>query len=117
TPHRLEELFALVDRVTILRDGTYVGTRSMAEVTTDDLIRMMVGRTLNELFPKQAVEPGEVMLEVQGLGVEGAFSDVSFQLRRGEILGMAGLIGAGRTNVARALFGTEPATTGTIKLD
>ena len=78
---------------------------------------MMVGRTLGELFPKQAVEPGEVVLEVEGLGVEGSFSGVSFQLRRGEILGMAGLIGAGRTNVARALFGTEPATAGTIKLD
>jgi rhamnose transport system ATP-binding protein len=115
--HRLEELFALADRVTTLRDGAYVGTRAMADVTSDDLIRMMVGRTLGELFPKQAVEPGEVVLEVAGLGVEGSFWDVSFELRRGEILGMAGLIGAGRTNVARALFGTEPATAGTIRLD
>ena len=115
--HRLEELFALADRVTILRDGIYVDTRAMTNVTTDDLIRMMVGRTLGELFPKQAVAAGEVVLEVTGLGVEGSFSDVSFQLRRGEILGMAGLIGAGRTNVARALFGTEPATAGTITLD
>ena len=115
--HRLEELFVLADRVTTLRDGAYVGTRALADVTTADLIRMMVGRTLDELFPKQAVEPGEIILEVEGLGVEGSFSDVSFQLRRGEIVGMAGLIGAGRTNVARALFGVEPATTGTIKLD
>jgi rhamnose transport system ATP-binding protein len=115
--HRLEELFALADRVTTLRDGTYVGTRAMADVTIEGLIRMMVGRTLDELFPKQAVAAGEVVLEVAGLGVEGSFSDVSFELRRGEILGMAGLIGAGRTNVARALFGIEPATMGTIKLD
>jgi len=115
--HRLEELFALADRVTTLRDGAYVGTRAMADVTTDELIRMMVGRTLGELFPKQAVAAGEVVLEVSGLGVAGSFADVSFELRRGEILGMAGLIGAGRTNVARALFGIEPATTGTIKLD
>jgi rhamnose transport system ATP-binding protein len=115
--HRLEELFALADRVTTLRDGAYVGTRAMADVTTDDLIRMMVGRSLDELFPKQAVVAGKVVLEVAGLGVAGSFSDVSFELRRGEILGMAGLIGAGRTNVARALFGAEPATTGTIKLD
>src|SRR5947209_10018812 len=86
--HRLEELFALADRVTILRDGAYVGTRDMSSVTTEELIRMMVGRTLGELFPKQAVEAGEVVLEVEGLGVEGSFSDVSFQLRRGEILGM-----------------------------
>ena len=115
--HRLEELFALADRVTTLRDGAYVATRALADVTADDLIRMMVGRTLNELFPKQAVPAGDVVLEVAGLGVEGSFSSVSFELRRGEILGMAGLIGAGRTNVARALFGIEPATTGTIKLD
>ncbi len=115
--HRLEELFALADRVTILRDGTYVGTRAMTGVTTDDLIRMMVGRSLGELFPKQTVAPGAVVLEVVGLGVEGTFSNVSFQLHCGEILGMAGLIGAGRTNVARALFGTEPATSGTITLD
>lgn len=115
--HRLEELFALADRVTTLRDGTYVGTRPMAQVTSDELIRMMVGRSLTELFPKQAVEPGEVILEVENLGVAGAFSGVSFSLRRGEILGMSGLIGAGRTNVAQALFGVEPATEGTIKLD
>ena len=115
--HRLEELFALADRVTILRDGAYVATRDIASVTTEDLIRMMVGRTLGELFPKQAVEAGDVVLEVEGLGREGIFSGVSFQLRRGEILGMSGLIGAGRTNVARAIFGTERATEGTIKLD
>ncbi len=115
--HRLDELFALADRVTILRDGSYVGTQTMAEVTTDSLIRMMVGRTLGELFPKQPVVAGEVVLAVENLSVTGSFSGISFQLRRGEILGMAGLIGAGRTNVARALFGTEAATSGTIKLD
>lgn len=114
--HRLEELFALADRVTTLRDGTYVGTHPMAQVTNEELIRMMVGRNLTELFPKQTVAPGEVVLEVENLGVEGAFSGVSFSLRRGEILGMSGLIGAGRTNVAQALFGVEPATEGTIKL-
>jgi rhamnose transport system ATP-binding protein len=115
--HRLEELFALADRVTTLRDGAYVGTRAMADVTTEDLIRMMVGRTLDELFPKQSVDAGDVVLAVDRLSVEGSFSDVSFELRRGEILGLAGLIGAGRTNVARALFGVEPATAGTITLD
>jgi rhamnose transport system ATP-binding protein len=115
--HRLEELYALADRVTILRDGTYVATRDMGSINTEELIRMMVGRALGDLFPKQAVEPGEVALEVEHLGVEGAFSGVSFQLRRGEIVGMSGLIGAGRTNVARALFGTEPATEGAIKID
>jgi rhamnose transport system ATP-binding protein len=115
--HRLEELFAVADRVTILRDGAYVGTREMAGIGTDEMIRLMVGRSLGELFPKQHVEPGAVVLEAEGLGVEGAFSGVSFQLRRGEIVGMSGLIGAGRTNVARAIFGTDPATAGMIKLD
>ncbi|MEP6775894.1 MAG: sugar ABC transporter ATP-binding protein, partial [Chloroflexota bacterium] len=115
--HRLEELFAVADRVTILRDGAYVGTREMSGIGTDEMIRLMVGRSLGELFPKQHVEPGAVVLEAEGLGVEGAFSGVSFQLRRGEIVGMSGLIGAGRTNVARAIFGTDPATAGMIKLD
>ncbi len=115
--HRLEELFALADRVTVLRDGAYVGTQPMADVSTDALIRMMVGRSVAELFPKQAVEPGEVLLEVRGLGLPGRFADISFQLRRGEIVGMAGLVGAGRTELAEALFGVAPAATGAILLD
>jgi rhamnose transport system ATP-binding protein len=112
--HRLEELFALADRVTVLRDGAYVDTRPMAGVTTEDLIRLMVGRDLAELFPKQQVEAGDLALEVKSLSLPGRFSDISFQLRRGEILGMAGLVGAGRTEVAEALFGVMPASSGGI---
>jgi rhamnose transport system ATP-binding protein len=115
--HRLDELSALADRVTVLRDGAYVGTKSMKDVTRDDLIRMMVGRTITNLFPKQDVKAGKVVLKVDRLSREGAFRDISFELREGEILGMAGLVGAGRTNVARALFGVEPATGGTIQLN
>jgi rhamnose transport system ATP-binding protein len=115
--HRLEELFQLADRVTVLRDGAYVGTNSVSEVTTDRLIQMMVGRTMTNMFPKQAVEPGEVALQVEGLTRPGVFENVSFELRKGEILGMAGLVGAGRTDVARALFGVEPATSGVIKIE
>jgi len=115
--HRLEELFELADRVTVLRDGSYIDTRPMVDVTRDDLIRMMVGRTITNLFPKQEVEPGEVILKVENLTRQGAFWDVNFELRKGEILGMAGLVGAGRTNVARAIFGVEPPTSGTIQLD
>ena len=115
--HRLEELFEIADRVTVLRDGTYVDTRLMKDVTRDDLIRMMVGRTITNLFPKQDVQAGEVILQVENLSRAGAFRYVSFELRRGEILGMAGLVGAGRTNVARAIFGVEPATSGRILLD
>lgn len=115
--HRLEELFELADRITVLRDGSYVDTRPMQEVTRDDLIRMMVGRTISNLFPKQEVQAGNVILKVDHLTHEGTFQDVSFELRKGEILGMAGLVGAGRTNVARTLFGVEPATSGTIWID
>jgi len=115
--HRLEELFELADRVTVLRDGSYVDTKSMSDVKRDDLIRMMVGRTISNLFPKQDVPAGDVALKVEHLGRAGSFHDVSFELRRGEILGLAGLVGAGRTNVARAIFGVEPATQGKIQVE
>ena len=115
--HRLEELFELADRVTVMRDGSYVDTRDINDVTRDDLIRLMVGRTITDLFPKQDVKPGEVMLKVENLTRTGSFWDVSFELRKGEILGMAGLVGAGRTNVARAIFGVEPATSGRIQIE
>jgi len=115
--HRLEELFELADRVTIMRDGSYVDTRLLKDVTRDDLIRLMVGRTITDLFPKEDVKAGEVMLKVENLTHTGTFRDVSFELRKGEILGMAGLVGAGRTNVARAIFGVEPATGGRIQIE
>ena len=115
--HRLEELFELADCVTVMRDGSYVDTRPIKDVTRDDLIRLMVGRTITDLFPKQDVKTGEVMLKVENLARAGSFQDVNFELRRGEILGMAGLVGAGRTNVARAIFGVEPATAGRIQIE
>jgi rhamnose transport system ATP-binding protein len=115
--HRLEELFELADRVTIMRDGSYVDTLLLKDVTRDDLIRLMVGRTITNLFPKQDVKAGDVVLKVDNLARAGSFRDVSFELRRGEILGMAGLVGAGRTNVARAIFGVEPATSGSIQIE
>ncbi|MCA9978310.1 MAG: sugar ABC transporter ATP-binding protein, partial [Anaerolineales bacterium] len=115
--HRLEELFALADRVTTLRDGEYVGTRAMTHVTTDELIQMMVGRQLEDLFPKQDVVRGKAILEVANLSVAGAFDNISFTLHAGEILGMAGLVGAGRTDVACAIFGIKPADTGQIIID
>lgn len=115
--HRLEELFAVADRVTILRDGQYVGTREMAGVKTEDLIQMMVGRQVDDLFPKQDAAIGDVLLEVENLTRRRQFEDVSFSLRAGEILGVAGLIGAGRTDLARALFGIAPTQSGTIKVN
>ena len=115
--HRLEELYALADRVTVLRDGAYVDTKAMNYVTRDDLIRMMVGRTISNLFPKQESKIGDVILKVSDLTRAGSFYNVNFELHRGEILGLAGLVGAGRTNVARALFGVEPPTAGRIEVD
>ncbi|RUL87330.1 sugar ABC transporter ATP-binding protein [Tautonia sociabilis] len=116
--HRLEELPQVADRVTALRDGRLVGTRAMAEVDRAELIRMMVGRELSAVFPKVEVEPGAVVLEVQGLGCRASgVRDVSFFVRSGEILGLAGLVGAGRTETARVLFGLTPADSGTIRLD
>ncbi len=114
--HRLEEIYEIANRVTVLRDGSYVDTRLLSDVSHDDLIRMMVGRRISNLFPKQEVQPGDVILRVEHLARAGVFEDVNFELRRGEILGFAGLVGAGRTEVARAIFGIEPATSGTIRI-
>jgi rhamnose transport system ATP-binding protein len=115
--HRLDEVFELADRVTVLRDGHYVGTRDVSQVTHGELIHMMVGRTLDTLFPKMDVEQGETILRVEGLTRPGAFEDVGFELKQGEILGLAGLVGARRTDVARAIFGVEPAESGAIWVD
>src|SRR4051794_18773904 len=95
--HRFEEITALCERITIMRDGKHVTTEPIAGLSVDDMIRRMVGRDLSALFPKQDVEPGEVMLEVEGLSREGVFRDVSFTVRAGEILALAGLVGAGRS--------------------
>jgi rhamnose transport system ATP-binding protein len=115
--HRLEELFELADRVTVLRDGNYVGTRTISEVSRDDLIHMMVGRTISNMFPKQEVAVGAVALKVEELSHPGLFENISFELHHGEILGMAGLVGAGRTDVARAIFGVAPPTSGAIQVE
>ena len=115
--HRLEELFEVADRVTVLRDGSYVETRQVKDVTRDELVRLMVGRTISNLFPKQEVEPGEVALKVDHLSCAGIFEDISFEIHKGEILGMAGLVGAGRTDVAHTIFGVVPPTGGTIEVE
>lgn len=115
--HRLEELVQMADRVTVLRDGALVETCAMADVDKARLIRLMVGREISAVFPKIEVERGEVVLETRGLGcaVSGV-RDVSLAVRAGEILGLAGLVGAGRTELARILFGLTPADSGEIRL-
>jgi len=114
--HRLEEVFKIADRLTVFRDGAHIITAPVSEMTTEEIIKHMVGRELSNLFPKSEAEIGEVVLEVRHLTRAGVFADVSFQLRRGEILGLAGLVGAGRTEVARVLFGIDRAESGEIWL-
>ena len=115
--HRLAEIFALADRVTVLRDGACVGTKAIAEVDEAALVSMMVGRSIEQLFPKTHVAPGRTVLEVRGLSHKAKVKDVSFEVRKGEILGIAGLVGSGRTELALTLFGITPATSGEIVLD
>ncbi len=114
--HRFDEVFALCDTVTVMRDGSYIDTTAIAETTIDDLVRQMVGRDVTELFPKLPSEAGDVVLEVEGLTRTGVFRDISFTLRAGEIVGLAGLVGAGRSEVARAIFGVDPYESGAVRL-
>jgi rhamnose transport system ATP-binding protein len=113
--HRLDEVFELCDVATVFRDGRHVVTAPTSSLTTADLVRYMVGRAVT-LFPKVESPVGDVLLEVEGLGRGEAFRDVSFTVRAGEIVGMAGLVGAGRTEIARVLFGVDKADTGQVRL-
>ena len=115
--HRLDEVFEIADRITVLKDGQLVGTVKPKESDQNQLIKMMVGRNLGEIFPVRNPPRAEVALQVRNLSRENDFSDISFTLRRGEILGMFGLVGSGRTQVARCIFGAEPITAGEILLN
>jgi len=115
--HRLDEVFEIADRITVLKDGQLVGTVKPQESDQNQLIKMMVGRTLGEIFPVRTTPGVEAALEVRDLAKEGSFSDISFSLRRGEVLGMFGLVGSGRTQVARCIFGADPLDAGTVRLD
>ncbi len=115
--HKLPEIFEIADRVTVLRDGALIGTLPIAEVTEQTLVTMMVGREIDHLFPKPEPNFGATVLRVSNLGLGDRVRDISFELRRGEILGLAGLVGSGRTELALILFGITPATSGVIELD
>lgn len=115
--HRLEEVRMLCDRLTIFRDGTHIATQSVADISDDEIIRLMIGRTLKKYMRKHTATIGDTALEVSSLSRPGAFDDISFTLRKGEIIGLGGLVGAGRTDVARALFGIAPATSGQIRIN
>ncbi|AFL50369.1 putative ribose/galactose/methyl galactoside import ATP-binding protein 2 [Sinorhizobium fredii USDA 257] len=114
--HKMNELFEIADEVSIFRDGKYIATKAANEVTRDDVIRMMVGRELSQMFPKTPAPIGEVVLRARNLGLAGVFEGISFDLRAGEILGIAGLVGSGRSNIAETIFGVTPATSGTIEI-
>ncbi|HKV44684.1 MAG TPA: sugar ABC transporter ATP-binding protein [bacterium] len=115
--HRLEEIFRIADRVTVMRDGHGVGTFPIAAIDMDGLIQLMVGRKLTEKFPKEAVTPGPPRLEVRGLSVGRFFRDVSFSVSAGEILGIAGLVGSGKIEVAHAIFGMLPLDGGEVLVE
>ncbi len=115
--HRLEEVFRIADRITVLRDGKWISSRLRAEATTEQVIRDMVGRDVNEFFAKGKSERGELLLSVRNLGKTDVFQDIDFDVYRGEVLGFAGLIGSRRTDVGLALFGIEPADTGEILVE
>lgn len=115
--HRMPEIFEIGDRVTVMRDGRTIGTRTVAETDVGELIRLMVGRTIDEQVTKRSVDLGEEILEIDGLARADALAPVSFAIRAGEILGVAGLMGSGRTALARAVFGADPVDSGSVRVD
>ncbi len=115
--HRLDEVFQIADRVTVARDGTTVVTGPISEFTPESVVTHMVGRTLDEIFPKVTVPIGETVLEVRNLTGDGTYRNVSFSLRKGEILGLAGLVGSGRTEISRGIFGLDPIVSGEVLIN
>lgn len=114
--HKMEEIFKISDRITVLRDGTFIGVRDAAELDPGELIRMMVGRELSDVFPKKNVPPGEVVLRARNISLGNRVKQVSFELRRGEILGIAGLVGAGRSELVESIFGLRKKDGGEVEL-
>src|SRR5262249_23653863 len=115
--HRMDEIFRVADRITVLRDGRLVGTRERNETDAEEVIRMMVGRELENLYPPKAKRPGEVAFELRGLRARGKFNNINLTVRRGEILGLAGLIGSGRTEAMMAAIGHAPLDGGEVLMN
>lgn len=115
--HRLDEVFALCSRITIMRDGATVGTALTKDLTEAKVIKLMVGREISELYPKLEAKIGDVVLKVENLNLAGQFADINFEVRAGEIVGLAGLVGSGRSEVVRAIFGVDKYDTGTVTLN
>lgn len=115
--HRMEEIFELCDRITVLRDGSYIGTEKISDVDMNDVVKMMIGREIGERYPARESKIGDVIFEVKDLNCPGTFENVSFQVHAGEVLGVSGLMGAGRTEIMQAIFGNMPHVTGNIYLE
>lgn len=115
--HRMDEIYRICDRITVLRDGRYIGTKPASQLDQDRLIEMMVGRELEAVFPQSHPDTGKIIFSVKGLTRNGVFEDISFKIRRGEILGISGLMGAGRTEIARSIMGLDPLDRGEIYLN
>ena len=115
--HRMEEIFELCDRITILRDGNYVGTKFIKQTTMDEIIKMMIGREITEKYPKIENELGDIVLKVENLTKKGMFENISFEVRKGEILGVSGLMGAGRSEIMNVIFGNIKVDEGKIIID
>ena len=115
--HKFDEIFEICDQFTVFRDGQYIGEGAVADSSIDDIVKMMVGRSLDQMFPKKEAEIGEAVMEVDNLSLSGFFKDVSFDLHKGEILGFFGLVGAGRSEVMRTIFGIDKKTAGAIRLN
>ncbi|TFH84799.1 sugar ABC transporter ATP-binding protein [Billgrantia azerbaijanica] len=115
--HKMDEVFEIADDISVFRDGQFIHAAPAGELSSDKIIQLMVGREVTQMFPKEEVPIGEVVLSVKDLALEGVFEHISFDVHAGEILGIAGLVGSGRTNVAETLFGVTPATGGSIAID
>ena len=115
--HRMEEIFELCDRITVLRDGSYIGTEEIKDIDMNDIVKMMIGREIGERFPARDVKLGKEVLKVEKLTSPGVFHDISFSVRAGEVLGVSGLMGAGRTEIMQAIFGNFPLESGKIYID
>lgn len=115
--HRIEEVFELTDRITVMRDGKYIGTEPTKSTKQEKIISMMIGRELNQLFPKMKAEIGEVVMEVRDLNIKGIIEDINFNVRKGEILGLFGLVGSGCLNIARAIYGIDDVDQGEFFID
>ena len=115
--HRMEEIFELCDRITVLRDGSYIGTEEIKDIDMNDIVKMMIGREIGERFPARDVKLGKEVLKVEKLTSPGVFHDISFSVRAGEVLGVSGLMGAGRTEIMQAIFGNLPLESGKIYID